>query len=402
MRPRLQETIAKVSPAFLGLIPLFVLAHFGHHLLTAIAIPLSPFIRSEFALSYAQTGLIMSAFTIAYGVSQLPSGWLADRIGSRIMITIGVCGVGIAGVLVGLSQTYVLAAVFLALMGVMGGAYHPAASPIISASVDTKRRGQALGLHMIGGSASHFVAPLVAAAIAVAWGWRGAYFSLAIPTVAFGIVFYWLLGRRHTTESMARGKTGEKEGGHFAPKQLRRLVAIIVLSTFTHAVVRSSIAFIPLYMVDQFGVSQEGAAAAMALYFSAGLWASPVGGHLSDRVGAIPVLMFVCLIAGPVVYLLNIMPGIIGIGVLLVTLGAITFVRMPVSESYVVGHTPERYRSTVIGIYFFGNMEGGGLLIPLVGYLIDQIGFNASFTITGIATLIVVGASSLFILKNRD
>ncbi|MFC1983111.1 MFS transporter [Chloroflexota bacterium] len=402
MKSRLQETITKVPPVFLGLIPLFVFAHFGHHLLTAIAIPLSPFIRSEFALSYTQAGLLMSAFTIAYGISQLPSGWLADHIGPRVMITIGVCGVGITGVLVGVSQTYVLAAVFLALMGAMGGAYHPAAAPMISASVDIKKRGQALGLHMIGGSASYFVAPLAAAAIAMAWGWRGAYLSLSIPTVAFGIAFYWLLGRRNIIERATRGATDEKNSGLFTPSQRRRLAALIILSTSTHAIMHSAMAFIPLYMVDKFGMSLGGAAAAMALYYSAGLWAGPLGGYVSDRVGAMPILVFICLIAGPVVYLFNLMPGGMSIGVLLVILGAIAFVRMPVSESYIVGHTPERNRSTVLGIYFFGNMEGGGLLLPVVGLIIDQFGFYMSFTIAGIATLIVASACSLFIWKNKD
>jgi len=68
-----------------GLLPLFVLAHFGHHLLTALPIPLSPMIRSDFSLDYTFAGLVISAFNLAYGIGQLPGGWLADRFGPRIM-----------------------------------------------------------------------------------------------------------------------------------------------------------------------------------------------------------------------------------------------------------------------------------------------------------------------------
>ena len=93
--------------------PLFVLAHFGHHLLTALPIPLSPFIQDDFTLDYTQTGLVISAFTLAYGIGQLPAGWLADRIGTRIVVTIGICGVAVAGFLVGLSQTYIMMLIFL-------------------------------------------------------------------------------------------------------------------------------------------------------------------------------------------------------------------------------------------------------------------------------------------------
>ena len=92
-----------------------MLAHFGHHLLTALPIPMSPFIRDDFGLDYTKTGLIISAFSVAYGIGQLPAGWLADRIGPRIVVTVGICGVAVAGLLVGLSYTYVMVLVFMAL-----------------------------------------------------------------------------------------------------------------------------------------------------------------------------------------------------------------------------------------------------------------------------------------------
>ena len=73
------------------------------------------------------------------------------------MIAIGISGVAVAGLLVGLSRTYIMMIVFLVLMGIAGGGYHPAASPLISASVESKKRGLALGFHGSGGSASFFL-----------------------------------------------------------------------------------------------------------------------------------------------------------------------------------------------------------------------------------------------------
>ena len=135
---------------FTGLLPLFVLAHFIHHVVNASLIPLLPFIRDEFILDYTQAGFVVAAFTLSYGISQIPSGWLADRIGPRIMITIGISGVGLAGLLIGLSQTYIMLVVFLILLGVLGGGYHPSAPPLVSASVKPENRGRALGIHLIG------------------------------------------------------------------------------------------------------------------------------------------------------------------------------------------------------------------------------------------------------------
>ncbi|MFC1937012.1 MFS transporter, partial [Chloroflexota bacterium] len=139
------------------------MAHFAHHLMSGVLVPLLPFIRNSFGLDYTQAGMVTSAFQLPSGVSQVPAGWLADRIGARILVTVGIAGVGVAALLVGLSQTYVMLIVFLALMGVLSGGYHPASPPLIAASVAPEKRGRALGIHVIGGSGSLFVAPLIAA-----------------------------------------------------------------------------------------------------------------------------------------------------------------------------------------------------------------------------------------------
>lgn len=389
-----------LRPLLTGLIPLFVLAHFGHHLLTALPVPLLPMIRADFALDYTRSGIVVSAFNLAYGIGQVPAGWITDRIGARLVITFGICGVAIAGALVGLAPTYLVLVILMALMGVMGGGYHPAAPPIISASVEPKKRGQALGLHIIGGSSSYFLAPIMAAGIATVWGWRGAFVVLAIPTIVFGIAFYIALGRV-TGKKRAAAATAQAEALS-EPGRWRRLVIFIILSTFTQAVMFSVLAFIPLYLVDHFGVSKEAAAAFMSLYYVSGLWASPMGGYLSDRVGTIPLILTVLFIAGPVVYLFNLAPYGVAFGTLMVLLGVVGYVRMPVSEAYIIGHTSAHNRSTILGIYYFSSMEGGGVLTPVAGYFIDQFGFYPTFTVAGAIILLVTAICSIWLWGRRD
>ena len=370
--------------------------------MTALPVPLLPLIRNDFALDYTQAGLVVSAFSLPYGISQLPAGWLADRIGPRMLITIGICGVALAGLLVGLSQTYIMMIVFLALMGVAGGGYHPSAAPLISASVEPKNLGQALGVHLIGGSGSLFLAPLVAATIAVTWGWRGAFIGLAIPAAVFGTIFYVILGRRADTSKAQQMMADHHDETPSPPGSLRRLVAFMILSTFTQAVIFSTIAFIPLFMVDHFGVGEETAAAFLAIIYSAGFWAGPLGGYLSDRLGRVPVILASCFIAGPVIYLLNLAPSGLGIGALLLIIGMVMYIRMPVSEAYIVGQTSERHRSTIFGIYYFSGMEAGAILAPVMGFLIDQLGFYSSFTIASAALVAVTLTCSVFLWGSRD
>jgi predicted MFS family arabinose efflux permease len=310
--------------------------------------------------------------------------------------------VALAGLLVGLSQTYTVMIGFLALMGLAGGGYHPSAPPLISTAVEPKNRGRALGFHVVGGSASHFLTPLIGVAIASTWGWRGPYIGLALPTAAFGVLLYHLLGRPERTEGKRYPMADPRGEASLPLGHLRRLAAFIVLSTFNHAVIFSTVAFIPLFMVDHFAVREETAAASLALVYSAGFWAGPLGGYLSDRFGRVPVILVICLISGPILYLLNLVPYGLGLGAVLVVIGMIVTMRMPVSEAYIVGQTSDRYRSTILGIYFFSGMEGGGVLTPVMGYLIDHFGFSSSLTLAGAVLLTVTLVCSIWLRGSRD
>ena len=386
----------------MGFLPLFALAHFSHHLVTALPVPLLPFFRDEFSLDYTQSGVLISAFHLAYGISQLPGGWLADRIGPRILVTVGICGVAFAGILVGLSQTYVMMIVFLVLMGFLGGGYHPASPPLVSETVEPKHRGAALGIHLLGGSASYFIAPLIAAAIAVAWGWRSSFIILAVPCMIFGIVFYVLLRRRIAFKKDDQTVISDYIQKPAPSYRLRRLVYLITLSIFTGSVVFSATSFVPLFVVDEFGYSKEAGAAIIAVFYFTGLWAGPAGGYMSDRFGRLPVILTACFLAGPAIYLLNLATPGFGIGIILVAIGITMYTRMPATEAYIVGHTPERRRSSVLGIYYFGNMEGTGVVTPVMGYLIDRFGFYLSFTIVGAALLAVTLVCFVLLWSSRD
>jgi len=77
------------------------------------------------------------------------------------------------------------------------------------------------------------------------------------------------------------------------------------------------------------------------------------------------------------------MPAAVGVAGIMFVLGICNYIRTPVSETYIVGQTSDKNRSTVLGIYYFSNIEGGGVLTPVMGFLIDRYGFYTSFSIAG-------------------
>jgi len=378
-----------------------VLAHFAHHLLTALPAPLLPFIQKDLELSYTRVSLVMASFALPYGFSQLPAGWLAGRINPRILVMAGILGVAVMGVLVGLSQTYIMLIIFLVLMGLTAGGYHPSASSLISASAEPEKRGRALGFHLIGGNASFFLAPLVGAGIAAAWGWRISFLGLAVPTAIFGIVFYILMGRWAGTSRIQRIRADQPDLAPSPPGNMRNLVVFLVLIVLAGGASMSTLQLIPLYIVRHFGVGEQTAASMLSIVFGTGLIASPLAGYLSDRIGRIKIIMVASLLSGIFIYVFKLVPyswGIgdlfvingLGIGSIMLFTGICSSVRMPVSESYIGRQTSTRIRSTIYGIYFFAMQEANGLYAPLFGYIIDNYGFHYCFTVS---SAIVVGVT---------
>ena len=371
-----------------SLLPLFTLAHFSHHVMTALLSPLLPFIRRDFFLSYTQAGGLVSAYSIAYGISQLPAGLAADRLGSRNLLTIGVAGVAFTGLLIGLSPNYIVMALLLVVMGLAGGGYHPSASPLLSASVKPEYRGRALGIHQVGGTTSFFLAPLIAAGVASALGWRGTFMAIAIPTLSFGIIFHLLLGKMGYAGT-AQGKKAKASAAELSgPGELRRLSAFIAIGIASMVLIQSTLQFIPLYAVDVLGASEEQGAALLSIAYFGGILGGPLGGYISDRLGRIPVIIAVGLISGPAIYLLNHVSLGMSLYFVLLLMGIAMHAGMPVVESYIIGHVSPQKRSTVLGIYYMVS-RGGAAIAFLLGYLIDKYQFFITLSGVSIAMLAV-------------
>lgn len=369
------------------LITVFFVAHLIHHIITALLVPLLPFLRSELSINYTQTGLLVSAFSVMYGICQIPAGWLSDYLGRPFLVMIGISGVALCGLFVGISQTYTTLIIFFALMGILGGAYHPASVSLISKGVRAKERGRALGIHMIGGSLSHFLAPLLVGFFAINYSWRVPYVGLSLPTMVFGIFLYLftkdLEKNKHSTSSISH----EKERPTLS--YILRLAPFIVLSSVGGAASFSMLPFVPLFLVDHFGIRREIAASMISLFYFSGLWGSFIGGYLADRFKVINITIMACFLLGINIFLITLSAHGWIIGLLLLLIGMVHYIRVVTSETHILNQTTDKNRSTIIGLYYFSTVESGGILTPVIGFLVDNYGFANTFKIVAILVLLI-------------
>jgi predicted MFS family arabinose efflux permease len=108
-------------------------------------------------------------------------------------------------------------------------------------------------------------------------------------------------------------------------------------------------------------------------------------------------MLLVGVIIGPVVYSMTFIPMGIAFYLLLMLIGVFLFVRMPVSESFIIAEAAPEIQSTVLGIYFFAGSLGGGMLTPLMGVLVDHFSFRQSFQYAGIFLMLLSAVCSLLI-----
>jgi len=267
--------------------------------------------------------------------------------------------------------------------------------------VPPEYRGRAFGVHFVGGSSAFWVIPLLAAPIAVALGWRGAYLTLSIPTIVLGILLYSLIGSRIKSQASEPQEIENEATAQPAHVPWQKLVPFILISVTAGTIIRSVSAYLSLYAVDNLGVSEVAAAMLMAIAPAVGFIAAPVGGYLSDRFGSMTVLLVTSYLGIPFIYLLGIASSATTLAAIMVAIGIVSSMRMPTSESYITGNTPEHRRATILGLYFFAGTEAFGLLTPVIGNLIDRVGFHSTFTIASAVMGAVVIVCSLFLWKNR-
>jgi MFS family permease len=94
-----------------------------------------PWLKAEFALNYAELGLLMSIFFVVSCVVQASSGFLVDRIGARPVLFAGVGLLVIAALVYSQSNGYLMLVMGAIIAGCGNGIFHPVDYTLINHKV---------------------------------------------------------------------------------------------------------------------------------------------------------------------------------------------------------------------------------------------------------------------------
>src|SRR3954452_17927112 len=146
------------------------IAHWLSHFHLFVLPMLFPFLKQQLGVGYIELGFALTVFGLVSGLTQAPIGYLADHIGARKVLLIGLCLGGFALVMLGLHLSYTSLLVCAALLGLANSVYHPADYAILSAHMDEARMGRAFSIHTFAGFLGGAVAPAIIAALVAMTG----------------------------------------------------------------------------------------------------------------------------------------------------------------------------------------------------------------------------------------
>jgi sugar phosphate permease len=133
-------------------------------------------IISEFHLSNTQFGWVVSAFSLAYALFEIPSGIMGDRKGQRLVLTRIVLWWSVFTALTGVATGLVSLIIVRFFFGMGEAGALPNMSGVISRWLPANELSRGISSSLVGQIAGAAIAPLIVVPLAVAFGWRTTFF----------------------------------------------------------------------------------------------------------------------------------------------------------------------------------------------------------------------------------
>ena len=153
----------------------------------------------EFNLSQVDMGRLFSSFLLGYALFQIPAGALADRFGTKRVLSIAIwiwVLLTVLQALIGWSNwefsvtTVIIVFVLLRfLLGISASPTYPASALGVSQWMPTIFQGRANGFVIGSVGLGSAIAPPLVSGIMVNWGWQAALLVSALPALIIAIVW---------------------------------------------------------------------------------------------------------------------------------------------------------------------------------------------------------------------
>jgi sugar phosphate permease len=350
-----------------------------------------PDVRSEYGLTLAQTGLVLAAANVGTMLGMLPWGMAADRVGERLVVSVGLTAAGIAMVAAAAAGSAVALGGLLAVAGLGGASVAAASGRAVMHWFPAAERGFAMGIRQaaipVAGAASALALPRLVDAGGVGWGFAAIGIGI-LGGAALAAVFLRDAGVAADDDSAPRLQVlRNRRSWMLAGGAALLLVPQIALFGFT-----------VLFLHDHEGLSTAEAGLvfasvqvlAIAARIGAGRWSDLVGSRIRPlrtiAVASAAVAVATALLAGAPLALLG--PVLVLAGVVAASWNGLAFAAAAEAAG-------RRRSGAALGLQQTVLFAAGAVAAPLFAVLVDRAGWSWGFA------LIALGPALAFVVLGR-
>jgi MFS transporter, FSR family, fosmidomycin resistance protein len=365
-------------------------AHALHDGYTDLIYVMLPIWQKEFGLGYAELGLLRGLFSGTMAAFQIPSGLIAERLGTAPMLALGTALAGTGYCLAGASAGFGLLVVALFIGGLGASVQHPLASSLMARAFSGPRSMKALGTYNFAGDIGKMTIPAATSLLLVVMSWRPAL-ALLGGLGLLAAVAILVLTPRYGAD--AASPPAQRDGLGSAPGARHRFAFPVLLSIgmLDSATRMGFLLFLPFVLTAK-GASVPVVGLALTLVFAGGAAGKLVCAFVGARIGAIATVWLTeGLTALGIAALLPL--GLEAALLLLPVIGA----ALNGTSSVLYGSVPDvvrlERRARAFSVFYTGTIGLGALAPVLYGVLGDAIGVPTALIVVAAIVLLTLPLS---------
>ena len=369
-------------------------AHALHDGYTDLIYVMLPIWQAEFALSYAAVGALRGLFAGAMASLQIPAGHLSERYGAALLLAGGTALTGLGYCIAGLSGSFGMLLVALAIGGIGSSTQHPIASALVARAFSGPRSLKALGGYNFAGDIGKMTVPALAALMMTVMPWRPAVIVLGAAGFVAAVLILMLTPRFRRVVGVA--KTNEDRATMTTPPTGRyAFPTLLTIGVIDSATRMGFLTFLPFILTAK-GASLPVIGMALTLVFAGGAVGKLVCAFIGARIGIINTvflteIMTLALIAA--ILPLSLEATLIVLPVLGIALNGTSSVLYGSVPALV---EPER-RTRAFGQFYTGTIGAGAIAPILYGFIGDRIGLSGGVMV--VAGMVLLTLPLAFVLR---